>query len=205
MLGRKYYAGIGSRKTPEWACKLLSQLSYILATEGKIARHGLAIGADEAIFNGVQAFCGEDRELLDKLSEGYIPWNGFMKRWYFHMAGVILVQDDVLLEKARKIAKQHMSQSHWEACTEQAQELHCRNSFQLFGETLNKPVGQVICWGKPTGKGQHVQGGTGQGIRIAIKRKIIIRNLATPEGLRWAKNKIQKFLDKGNTFPACLT
>lgn len=204
MILRKTYAGVGSRKTPVWACKKLSQLAYILASEGKICQSGLAEMADHAFYTGVKAYCDQYGKDLDKLYIGFIPWNGFMKKWYFHMDGVTLVKCKTLLHKAKEIAKSYMTQSHWDECTDGAKDLHSRNSFQMFGINLNKPVGQVICWAIPTGHGQHVKGGTGQTVRIAIKRKITVRNIATPDGLKWANNIINKWLNKGNVFPPLL-
>ncbi|AWY10174.1 DprA-like protein [Vibrio phage VP-1] len=204
ILGRKTYAGVGSRKAPEWACKKLSLLAYVLASEGYICNSGLAPQSDEAFYWGIKAYCDEMKADLDKLYKGFIPWNGFMKKWYFHMPGVTLIQDPTLIDKATAIAKRHMSQSHWDACTEQAQQLHSRNSFQMYGEKLNKRVGFVACWAPPTGKGDHVKGGTGQTVRIGIKEKMPIFNIATKDGLRWANTKIQKFLGRGGVFPKSL-
>lgn len=50
----KYYAGIGSRETPENVCERMTKLAGILERKGYILRSGGAVGADRAFEDGVK-------------------------------------------------------------------------------------------------------------------------------------------------------
>ena len=49
----KYYAGIGSRETPEDVCGRMTKLASILERKGYTLRSGGAVGADTAFAGGV--------------------------------------------------------------------------------------------------------------------------------------------------------
>jgi len=49
-----YYAGIGSRKTPEDTLEFMTRLARILSRQGYILRSGGAEGADTAFANGAE-------------------------------------------------------------------------------------------------------------------------------------------------------
>jgi len=57
-----YYAGIGSRQTPDWCLKIFEELGAKLAEEGYILRSGHAEGSDMAFEKGCNKVNG--RELL---------------------------------------------------------------------------------------------------------------------------------------------
>ena len=69
----------------------------------------------------------------------------------------------------------HASKYHpaWDRCSRFAQLLHARNSAIILGDQLNEPVEFVVCWTK----GGKLQGGTAQGMRIALDNNIPIFNL----------------------------
>lgn len=53
----KYYAGIGSRKTPYEICQLMTQIATHLASKGWMLRSGGADGADKAFQAGAADKC----------------------------------------------------------------------------------------------------------------------------------------------------
>jgi len=151
---KKYYAGIGSRKTPESILRLMSSIAEYLSNQGYILRSGGAEGADKAFEQG----CKGDKEI-------FIPWNGFNN----------LSQLYPLTKECFELA----SQFHpvWDKLSQGAKKLHARNCQQILGKDLNNPVDFVICWTK---NGKEV-GGTAQAIRVAKSKKIRIFNLGILE------------------------
>lgn len=200
---KKVYAGVGSQKTPEWACIRLAKLAYVLSHQGYVCQSGLARGSDYAFYIGIKAYCEEYGLDLNQYYRGFIPHNGF-NNFKKGMPGVILIEDNKLLEHARRIAQSVMSASHWANCSDFAKSAHTRNSFQMYGPTLSQKVGEVFCWAPPTGKGIHVKGGTGQAVRIADRLSIPVTNLATIKGKERIDRIIDNFLANGYVFPPSL-
>lgn len=69
----------------------------------------------------------------------------------------------------------------WDRCSEYAQKLHGRNSFQILGKDLQTPSRFVLCW-TPDGCISHPSrtintGGTGTAISIAWANKIQVLNM----------------------------
>lgn len=64
-----YYAGIGSRETPDDVIKMFENMASSLASKGFILRSGHADGADAAFERGCDRVGGA--------KEIYIPWKGF--------------------------------------------------------------------------------------------------------------------------------
>jgi hypothetical protein len=140
----KYYAGIGSRETPQEFIALFERLGEFLAKHGYTLRSGGAQGADKAFE------CGCDRAKGNK--EIYLPWRGFEGS----MSNLV-VSD----KRAFEIAEEF--HPAWDRLGQGGQKLQARNCHQVLGQDLNTPSNFVICWTK----GGSGQGGTGQAIRIA--------------------------------------
>ena len=68
----KYYAGIGSRSTPEDVLDRMYKLAILLAKRSYTLRSGGANGADTAFEKGCTIVNGS----IDL----WLPWNGFNKR-----------------------------------------------------------------------------------------------------------------------------
>ena len=64
-----YYAGIGSRSTPDNVLGIMEKLGIVLAKKGFILRSGGADGADKAFEKGCDLASGQ--------KEIYLPWKGF--------------------------------------------------------------------------------------------------------------------------------
>jgi hypothetical protein len=139
----KYYAGVGSRQTPENILHLMTRIAMRMAELGWVLRSGGAKGADYAFEKGA----GDKKEI-------YLPWRGFGGSNSEHIVGSY--------PRLREIAEKH--HPAWQACSAAAKSLHTRNVAQILGDSKDSsPSTCVICW-TPEGKGG---GGTGQAIRIA--------------------------------------
>lgn len=156
----KYYAGIGSRKTPPKVLALMHHIAGQLRDKGYRLRSGGAEGADTAFEWGA---CGT--------SDIYLPWAGFNGR----ICGIDRGTDVVL----RSIAKRH--HPNWSGLSEGVRKMHTRNAAQILGGLYNfknEFVPQqsefVICW-TPDGKGG---GGTGQALRVAATYGVPVYDLA---------------------------
>lgn len=153
-MNEKYYAGIGSRMTPEDVLKEMKEYGRIMADGGYILRSGGADGADTAFEEGC--------DLVNGKKEIYIPWKNFNKNKseLFNVC-----------EEALKLAESiHPA---WDQCTYGAKKLHARNCYQILGKTLDKPVECVICW---TDSGM-VKGGTRTAVVLAQKYHVPVFNL----------------------------
>lgn len=169
----KYYAGIGSRETPQEAKWQIHAIAYYLADEKWTLRSGGAPGADIAFEYGV----GDGRK------EIFLPWKGFNQNPspLYHIP-----------EEAFEIASQY--HPGWQYLKSPVKNLMARNAQQVLGKNLDTPVQFVVCW-TPDGctKGEtrtKATGGTGQAIAIASSRNIPIFNLKNEN----AHNELLEFL-----------
>lgn len=112
----KYYAGIGSRNTPENILGVMKALACRLATSGYILRSGMARGADSAFERGCESVYGL-RELFGPL--------------------------DATPEAIALAARFH---PRWSLCEPYVRSLHGRNSMIVLGRDLDTPVSFVVCW-----------------------------------------------------------
>jgi len=152
---KKYYAGIGSRKTPPTVLDLMTRTARFLYCGGYTLRSGGAIGADSAFELG----SGGENEI-------FLPFEGYNKN-----RSKLFTIPDAAFEIAAKL---HPA---WDRCTEVVRKYHARNVLIIYGQDLQTYCDFVICW---TRKGL-VKGGTGMAIRIAQAADIPIFNLAKQE------------------------
>ncbi len=152
---RRYYAGIGSRKTPTEIMHRMKDYATELEKRGYILRSGGADGADSAFESGV---------LLDLHKDIYLPWKGFNGK-----SGIV-VGDRADL---REIAKAH--HPVWFELSRGMRAMHTRNVAQILGHgSVALPSQFVLCWTP----GARSGGGTGQAIRIAKAHHIPVYDLA---------------------------
>lgn len=170
-----YYAGIGSRETPQKILKLSESLGEWFAKKGLILRSGGADGSDKAFENGC------DRVKCEK--EIYLPWSGFNGS-----DSNLIVSNP----KAFEIAQKH--HPYWFNLKQGAQKLQARNSHQVLGMNLETPSAFVICWTKK-GKGS---GGTGQAIRIAKDYNIPVFDMGKYTDIQEIKVDLKAFLISNN-------
>jgi hypothetical protein len=166
----KYYAGIGSRRTPVELKPTIVGLASMLHDMGYTLRSGAAPGAD--VF--FEAGAGELKEI-------FVPWPGF------NGSGSKLHECS---QEAMDMAKQF--HPNWSRLSQAARKLMARNCYQVLGHDLKTPVDMVICW-TPNGK---VEGGTGQAMRMAKHLGIPIFNLHNPNAVR----EIERYIGKNALF-----
>lgn len=114
----KYYAGIGSRETPEDKLNKIKKIGYVLGKLGYILRSGGAIGADSAFEKGCDLAKGGKE---------------------------IFYANDCTNDMETMASKFH---PNWGACSNYAKKLHGRNCAQILGRSLDAPIGFVVCWTK---------------------------------------------------------
>ena len=150
-----YYAGIGSRQTPENIQKVMHDFAAYAEEHNLVLRSGAAQGADQAFESGVHS---------KHMMQIFIPWRGFTNqphhRWQW--------ASRELEKQAQELASQF--HPNWAACSRGARALHARNMAQILGPHLDLPVKFVACW-TPNASGS---GGTGQALRIAKELDIPI-------------------------------
>jgi hypothetical protein len=147
----KFYAGIGSRKTPPEVLRAMTSIARTLDAAGYILRSGAAEGADSAFEAGADP----------KRKEIWLPWHGFN----MHTSPLLPSPEAFVLA-----AEVHPA---WTRLSRGARALHARNGCQILGADLRTPVDFVVCW-TPEGDGS---GGTGQALRLAVRNGIPIFDL----------------------------
>jgi len=158
----RFYAGVGSRETPENVLGLMFDLGYNLSLAGWTLRTGVAPGADQAFIRGA---CADDAGNV----VGYLPWPMFEAD--FVRSHNIDTQNNPEAWTYPAAAQFHPS---WDRLTQGAQKLHARNVHQIRGWQETSPLSSfVICWTKDG----EATGGTGQAIRIAQHYKVPVFNL----------------------------
>lgn len=165
----KYYAGIGSRKTPKHILELMADIGEKLRDDGYILRSGGADGADLAFTMKINR---EDAQI-------FLPWNGFNNSSSNFVGAT---------DRAFKIAESiHPA---WNRCSQGARKLHARNVHQVLGWDINKETYSefVICW---TPDGKKI-GGTATAIELAEQAGITIVNLAIESDLEKINNYMKE-------------
>lgn len=151
----RYYAGIGSRQTPESSRNLINDIARQLDRQGYTLRSGGADGADTFF------------ELAAKRCQIFLPWRRFNDR-------DVPVEFQSPSQDAIDLACEVIND--FDRRPQPVQMLLARNMHQVLGLTLDAPVDFIVCW-TPGGK---VQGGTAHAIRLAGLRDIPVYNLARP-------------------------
>lgn len=150
LTATKYYAGIGSRSTPDEILMVMRDAALMLADQGWTLRSGGATGADTAFEQG----CRAARHFT---CEVYLPWASFDRA----------IKSIACRDEPEPAAYAIAEQFHpaWDRLSQGAKRLHARNVHQILGAYVEQPVLSkfVLCW-TPNGSGS---GGTGQAIRIA--------------------------------------
>lgn len=164
-----YYAGIGSRQTPDDVLQQMEHIGTQLADVWTV-RSGFADGADKAFCLGAESANGR--------MENFLPWLRFNDAPLNQEDSRFIAFEDIPRDiglEARAIAAQF--HPNWGACNNAAKALHTRNVFQVLGRDLTTHSHMVVCW-TPRGSGS---GGTGQAIRIARGFGIPVFDLAIEE------------------------
>ena len=115
------YAGIGSRKTPEFVLEILEVIGLLLARQGWVLRSGGAVGADKAFEKGCDEVEGKREVFL--AVDGDPDW-------------------------AREEALKHIPENRppFHTWKPYVQGLIARNMMQILGRAGDEPVDMVVCW-----------------------------------------------------------
>lgn len=182
-----FYAGIGSRETPEDTMQLMRDVAYVLGKRGYTLRSGGAGGADTAFEKGCVAAGGK--------KEIYLPW----KKFNNNLSPLYLITP-AAVELA---IKHHPSGEKLRAGRGSILNLMARNGYQVLGQNLETPSSFVVCYTKDQcishDKRSYNTGGTGQAITIASLNNIPIYNLSIPEHVSKMKGFLSKFEEVQNT------
>lgn len=160
-----YYAGIGSRQTPEAILQVFEQIGEGFAQKGLTLRSGRADGADSYFETGARR-AGGDCEI-------FLPWASFQKN------SPLGAYPGIVFSSLSKEQTQAAINSvrHFHPCPQNlsqgALKLMARNYCQLFGTSPDSEASAfVVCY---TNDGK-ASGGTGQAIRMAEAADIPVLN-----------------------------
>ena len=177
MTVNKFYAGIGSTKTPEHIQEKMTEIAKLLEIKRYTLRSGGATGADTAFENGVrhrkEIFYQYDYILSDAECVPY--------------AKSELKFSSEMCDRFHPIGKKLRGRTR---------DLISRNTFQIFGIGDTQNVDFVICYTQDGSEGitSQLTGGTGQALRIAKAYHIPIYNLKNYIGI--SPNEFVEFVLK---------
>lgn len=195
-----YYAGIGSRETPDQVLRYMTQLGYFLAEQGLVLRSGGAEGADLAFERGALAYAQQANLPVPAVAQIFAPWRGFNSAHRDTRHDIVGWDTPELAAQAEHLA----SQVHpaWHRCSQGARKMHARNCAQILGPALDPQDASsfVVCWTK-NGLGG---GGTGQAIRLARQHKIPIldlgdRDMSPHKATLWIDQRLATLLGPATT------
>ena len=175
MGAKKFYAGIGSRETPEDVLNSMDKIASQLCKKGYIVRTGGAKGADLAFKLGATEAGLGGSYVPYKI---YLPWNGFNGYKHNPKQGYLDSSTASTWDEALELVNKYHPAP--EKLSEFARKLMARNAYQVLSTTLKDPVDFVICWTK----GGKLIGGTAQAMKIAMDFGVPIYNLANVKDIR---------------------
>ncbi len=163
MRRERYYAGIGSRETPEQILRLMARLGRTLTDKGFSLASGDAKKADYAFYTGARL----SPNFYNTAPRIYLSRDGYKGRFHDPANGFIDAQRyPEQFAKAQKMAFD--VRGGWGGLNDWGIELHTRNVFQILGHSLECPVRGVYFYAEPhRTKKDHVSGGTNTAIQIA--------------------------------------
>ncbi|HDR9179284.1 TPA: hypothetical protein QDB23_006625 [Burkholderia vietnamiensis] len=171
----EYYAGVGSRRTPDNILRYMRLAAMRLAARGYGLRSGAAPRADEAFEQGCVTAGGQ--------AEIWLPWKGFNNHadtGFYPVAAHFEIASSV-----------HPA---WDRLTRGPRALHARDVGQVLGRDIRTPVAFVLCY-TPDGCESEAErtrdtGGTATAIVLADRHGIPVFNLARAD----AKERFGAFI-----------
>lgn len=163
---RLFYAGIGSKSTPQDIQDEMKKFATIAFENKWILRSGCTDGADSAFESGVPFAESSAVEL-------FVPWKGYSEREN------VIIEQLKPLDDARLIASQYSL--GWEKLSPPVKLTLTCNVRQILGDTLDKPVSFVLCWTSDGCESRATRtdesGSTGLAIALADAAGIPIINM----------------------------
>lgn len=170
------YAGIGSRRTPDYILNEMTEIAIILSKEGYVLNSGGAPGADQAFEKGS----------LDK-HKIFVPWNGFSGQQMLYQ----------IPSEAFEIASGH--HPAWSYLKDSVKRLMARNVMQVLGQDLKTHIEFLICWTPDSCMSHKTRnrdtGGTGLAISVASLYKIPIFNMCNNYCRNFVLNDLIRLID----------
>ena len=175
-----YYAGIGSRKTPDDIIRKFKVFGASFAELGFTLRSGAAVGADVAFEDGCDA--------ADGRKEIYLPWENYKK----HESNLFGITPE-----AEELAGEIYGH-RWKGMRQSSRLYLTRDMYQVTGYDLDTPSSFIVCW-TPDGcltKADRTKdtGGTGQAIAYASELDIPVFNIKNPFDEAHLFNYVHKLL-----------
>ena len=183
-MNTSYYAGIGSRQTPEPILKIMARCARWLATRGWVLRSGHAAGADRAFEFGAAG-----------AADIYLPWTSFGQVRYKDDPGCP-VEGRAICEprtwESNLLYLHELGLVNEPTVPGPVRPLFGRNVAQVLGlHTRGDPASKmVICWA-PIGFHGKPLGGTAVAIRLAEYHQIPVLNLYRPADLKRVLTKLE--------------
>lgn len=157
---KKFYAGIGSRETPNKVAPIIREIALFLEADGYTLRSGGAPGADKMF----------EAAITDKTKKHiYVPW------YCFQSSTSPLCR---VSQEAIEFSLKYHPAPH--KLSESVRKIMGRNAYQVLGEDLKTKADFIVCYtdnGAESGPELYHCGGTGQALRIAEAHGIKIFNL----------------------------
>lgn len=193
----RWYAGVGSRETPQDVWDLMYQIGFYMAYSGWGLSSGGAVrkpdgpagtdSADDGFLRGALACPNLNPATMLRIylinsrwehykpdpARGFYSSRDFTETW----------------DKASEIALG--VRGSWEGLKADGIALHTRNVFQCMGHDLVSPVRETICWAQPVGRQGMVKGGTNTAVKLSLARGISVMNLYTDE----ARERAERFVN----------
>lgn len=181
----KYYAGIGSRDTPDDVFAHMTEIATLLEDHGYILRSGGATGADTAFEVGVHDF---NNMCL------YLPKDPFNGHTRF-TPGCLYLTSYSHPEDYQKGYESIAIHPAGFALSLGPRNMMIRNYFQVMGHGGQSRSSFIICWTPDGADGINIltsraSGGTGQSIRLAAKYGVPLYNLNGHYGKMTAKELV---------------
>ncbi len=161
----KYYAGIGSRETPQRILDAFYKISRQAAALNWTLRSGRAPGADTFFEKGCIAANGP--------CEIFVPWSGFPNGSDLRMRPAYVFDRLDRMQKDAAISSVSVYHPAPDRLSQGAMKLMARNYCQMHGPKADSPdTDLVVCYTKDG----RASGGTGQAIRMAEDAGITVLN-----------------------------
>lgn len=175
-----WYAGVGSRDTPEEIGVIMTKLARELELCNWKLRSGAATGADTFFENGVEHVNNKEIFIHKEYAHGRrhsLAENVYNAQRYTDYAEAVKIASEV-----------HPA---WHRCSDSAKQLHARNVYQVLGPGMNPQhySSLLVCWAIPDIHGVP-EGGTRTAWNIAVRYNIPRYNLAVRED----RDRIEEWL-----------
>lgn len=165
MPSNNYYAGIGSRETPQEILEFQTRIATRLEKDGWLLSSGGAEGADQAFENGVSSIRNNQIIIAKNGHHGRHSTDGYVN--FGNATQLMKNQCDALVSTIHPA---------WDNMPRWMKNLHSRNVMQILGPELDTPVKFVLYWA-PEDRYSVAKGGTRTAVVLAQRLGIPTFNM----------------------------